>query len=217
MFYFVNNEGIIEKYQVNFDKDKIEKLKNDIIKNCSFIQHKEYESDYFPRFRDEIIVNFTYTPTGEEKEYFEETRDIYHFSYDQYQPPYLVDLINQLLNGNSKAIDEIFNYDTSTLNINDRIKIINDEFNEIPTDDIFKKKKKLNELEDLLKSKEINKNQQSIDVYYAQLLKLIKFNLIDSLPLCELVRINSFLEDKLSLKEVINVSKEKQFTKKLKK
>lgn len=218
MLYFRKNDEVIEKYQVNFDKDEIEKLKNEIINNCSFIKHVEFASDYSPRFTNEIIRNFTYARTGKQKEYFEETRDIYLYSYDKYKPPYLVELINQLLNGNSKAIDEILNYDISPKSsIDDRINLANQEFSKIAPEDITKKKEKLKELEDLLKTKEINKNQQSIDAYYDQLIGLIKFDLIDSLPISELGRIESFLEINLSSKVEISNSKEKPFVKSLKK
>lgn len=40
MLYFRKNDDVIEKYQVNFDKEKIEKLKQEIINNCSFITHR---------------------------------------------------------------------------------------------------------------------------------------------------------------------------------
>ncbi len=218
MIYFRKNDEVIEKYQVSFDKEEIEKLKKKIINNCSFIKHEEYESDYSPRFTDEIIRNFTYTPTGKVKEYFEETRDIYRYSYDEYKPPYLVELINQLLNGNSKAIDKILNYDISTKStIDDRIDLANQEFNKIAPEDIIKKKEKLKELEDLLKTKKLNKNQQSIDIYYNQLIGLIKFDLVDSLSISELGRIESFLEIDLSSRVEISNSKEKSFVKSLKK
>ncbi|MBQ3306967.1 MAG: hypothetical protein IJG68_02105, partial [Bacilli bacterium] len=209
-------DEVIEKYQVSFDKEEIEKLKKKIINNCSFIKHEEYESDYSPRFTDEIIRNFTYTPIGKEKEYFEETRDIYRYSYDVYKPPYLVELINQLLNGNLKAIDEILNYDISSKSsIDDRINLANQEFNKIVPEDITKKKEKLKELEDLVKARELNKGQQSIDAYYNQLIGLIKFDLVDSLSISELGRIESFLEIDLSSRVEISNSKEKSFVKSL--
>ncbi len=218
MLYFRKNDEVIEKYQVDFDKEEIEKLKKEIINNCSFIKHEEYESDYSPRFTDEIIRNLTYTPTGKEKEYFEETRDIYRYSYDEYKPPYLVELINQLLNGNSKAIDKILNYDISIKStIDDRIDLANQEFNRIDPENIAKRKAKLEEIEELLKTKELNKNQQSIDLYYNQLIGLIKFNLIDLLPISELDRIQSFLEINLSSQVEISNSKENPFVKSLKK
>lgn len=217
MLYFRRNGEVIEKYQVDFDKEEIEKLKEEIINNCSFIEHEEYDSDYSPRFTDEIIRKFTSTPTGKVKEYFEEIRGIDHYSYDIYKPPYLVELINQLFDGNSKAIDEILNYDISTKSsIDDRINIVNQEFIEMDPENITKRKAKLKELEDLLNAKNLNKNQQNIVVYYNQLVGLIKFNLIDTLQISELSRIESFLEIKLSDVNISN-SNGDTFVKSLKK
>ena len=216
MLYFRKNDDVIEKYQVNFDKEKIEKLKQEIINNCSFITHIEYESDYTPILSNEIVRNFTCTPTGKEKEYFEETRKIYHFSYDKYEPPYLVALINQLLNDNSKVIDQILNYEISSKStIDDSIELAYKEFKEIDPENVTKKAEKLKELEDLLKAKKLNINQQNIDLYYKGLIELIKFNLIDSLPLSELMKIESFLELNLSSEVEISDSNEKPFVKSL--
>ena len=201
MLYFRKNDDVIEKYQVNFDKEKIKKLKQEIINNCSFITHIECESDYTPILSNEIVRNFTYTPTGKEREYFEETRDIYHYSYDRYEPPYLVALINQLLllNDNSKVIDQILNYEiASKSTIDDKIELAYKEFKKIDPENATKKAEKLKELENLLKAKKLNINQQNIELYYNQLMELIKFNLIDSLPINELNKIESFLEINLS-------------------
>lgn len=218
MLYFRKNDEVIEKYQIDFNKEEVETLKEKIINNCSFIKHEEYESDQLPRFTGKIIKNYIHTYTGKEKNYFEETRDIYLYSYDEYKPPYLVKLINQLLNGNSEVIDEILNYDTSTKSTIDyRIDLVNKEFNKIDTKDISKKKEKLKELEKLLKEKELNKGQQSVESYYNQLIELIKFNLIDSLPISELGRIESFLEIDLFSKIKISNFNEKPLVKSLKK
>lgn len=218
MLYFRKNDDVIEKYQVNFDKEKIKKLKQEIINNCSFITHIEYESDYAPILSNEIVRNFTYTPTGKEREYFEETRDIYHYSYDRYEPPYLVALINQLLllNDNSKVIDQILNYEiASKSTIDDKIELAYKEFKEIDPENATKKAEKLKELENLLKAKKLNINQQNIDLYYNQLIELIKFNLIDSLPINELNKIESFLEINLSSEVEISDSNKKPFVKSL--
>ena len=116
-----------------------------------------------------------------------------HFSYDKYEPPYLVALINQLLNDNSKVIDQILNYEISSKStIDDSIELAYKEFKEIDPENVTKKAEKLKELEDLLKAKKLNINQQNIDLYYKGLIELIKFNLIDSLPLSELIKIESF-------------------------
>lgn len=218
MLYFKKNGDLIEKYQVSFDGKEIERLKIEIINNCSFIKHKEYKSDYSPRFTDESLIrNLQSTYVGE-KEYFEETRDVYLYSYDEYIPPYLVELINRLLEHDSKAIDEIFNYDISTkTSIDDRINSVNQELIKTNPEDITQKKAKLKELEDLLKAKELNKGQQSIDLYYNQLMGLIKFDLVDSLSISELSRIESFLEIKLANNIIASDSEDKAFEKSLKK
>ena len=218
MLYFRKNDDVIEKYQVNFDKEKIKKLKQEIINNCSFITHIECESDYTPILSNEIVRNFTYTPTGKEREYFEETRDIYHYSYDRYEPPYLVALINQLLllNDNSKVIDQILNYEiASKSTIDDKIELAYKEFKKIDPENATKKAEKLKELENLLKAKKLNINQQNIELYYNQLMELIKFNLIDSLPINELNKIESFLEINLSSEVEISDSNKKPFVKSL--
>ena len=58
MIYYKRNGEVIEKYQIDFDKEEIEELKNQIINNCSYIRQVEYDSDYSPRFTNEIIRNF---------------------------------------------------------------------------------------------------------------------------------------------------------------
>ena len=40
MIYFRKNDEVIEKYQVDFDKEEIEKLKKEIINNCSLYNTK---------------------------------------------------------------------------------------------------------------------------------------------------------------------------------
>ena len=56
MFYFRKNDEVIEKYQIDFNKEEVETLKEKIINNCSFIKHEEYESDHLPRFTGKIIL-----------------------------------------------------------------------------------------------------------------------------------------------------------------
>lgn len=209
MIYYKRNGEVIEKYQIDFDKEEIEKLKNQIINNCSYIRHEEYDSDYSPRFTNEIIRNFTYTDTGRKKEYFEETRDIYHYKYDEYIPPKLVELIDKLLNGDSSAIDKIYNYDIPPINyLEDRIKLEIEELNEI--EDITKKINRLHEIEKLLNAQKLNENQQSIESYYNRLLKLISFKLIDSLSISELDRINCFFE--IDISSIVKISDFKELS-----
>lgn len=197
MLYFKINNNKIEKYQVIFDKEKIAKLKEKIITNCSLIEHKEYESVSNPNFNDDSIIKNFQRKTIGEKEYFEETKDIYHFSYDEYIPPYLVKLIDRLLKNDSKVIEEILNYQISEVSIDERINLANQEFMKIDAENIAEKKAKLKELENLLKLKELNKNQQPINLYYIQLIKLMNFKFIDEMSLDKINKVELFLERKL--------------------
>ncbi len=194
MFYFKKNNDVIEKYKVDFNREEVEKLKIQIIDNCSLTLHKEYRSTYYPRFIDESLIrNFHSTCIGE-KEYFEETKDVYLFSYDEYKPPYLTILIDRLLKLDPSAIDEILNYDLSFyLSIDDKIKLACQEFAQIDAEDVILKKEKLKELEDLLNYKELNKDN-SLVLYYNKLIKLINFELVDSILISDLKRVESFLE-----------------------
>ena len=217
MFYYKINNDLLEKYQVDFDSEKLRKLCDLIIDDCSSIKHYEYNSDYAPYNLDSgLIRNLVKTNTGRVKEYDMETRYIYHYSYDKYEPPHLVYLVYDLLNNHSEVIDEILNYtiEDTKLSLDSKINSLGQEFNEIDLEDIFKKKEKLQELEKLLKITELNKNQKDIEAYYNQLISLIKFELVDSISISEINKIEEFLETKLI--DISIDSKEKQFVKVLK-
>lgn len=217
MVYLKRNNDVAEKYKVDFDKERIEKLKNEIVNKCSFIEHKEYESDSYISIDVNTVKNFMCNLIGK-KEYFEEVRDVYFYQYDEYNPPYLVELINRLLKDDSSAIEEILNYDIShELSIDDKIALVNKEFIKIDSKDITKRKEKLKEIERLLKVQELNKDQQSIEFYYDQLIGLINFDLIDSISISKISRVESFLEIKLNDKLIASDSLDKVYVKSLKK
>lgn len=217
MVYLKRNNDVAEKYKVDFDKERIEKLKNEIVNKCSFIEHKEYESDSYISIDVNTVKNFMCNLIGK-KEYFEEVRDVYFYQYDEYNPPYLVELINRLLKDDSSAIEEILNYDIShELSIDDKIALVNKEFIKIDSKDITKRKEKLKEIERLLKVQELNKDQQNIEFYYDQLIGLINFDLIDSISISKISRVESFLEIKLNDKLIASDSLDKVYVKSLKK
>ena len=170
--------------------------------------------------------------TGRTTSYSDTSEDktVYEYDYILITYPYLTFLVDKLLSGDETAIYDMvdykieypINYDELLTQERGEINRLVDNNQEevikkIAPEDYTKKKEKLKELEDLLKAKELNKNQQSIDVYYNQLVGLIKFDLIDSLPISELGRIESFLEIDLSSRVEISNSKEKSFVKSLKK
>lgn len=218
MFYFKQNDNVIEKYQVEFDKEELLNLKQKIIDDCSFIAHEEYETDDRPKLDDKIIRNFKCVDTGKTQEYFYGTSKIYLYSYDVYIPPYLDTLIDELLNGDSKVIDKILNYDIyDKLILDDQINSLYQEIIKLSPENSKERKFKLYNLEGLLKLKELNKGQQSIEPYYNQLIELISFNLVDSLPISETSKIDSFFQIKIADKLEISNSEDESLLKLLKK
>lgn len=220
----------INKYEVIFDKKKIQELKEEIIFKCSVIVHREIESDCFPGFKDrDLIFNYTSEPVGEQ-EYFEETRTIYLHKFDEYIPPKLVEYINQLLSNNTEGIVNILNYNTSceysndnklASEIVDEIAKKNDEFEKIPDEERRARINKLEEIDKLIKKqKEINKlleehrkNEKKLGAYYLKLMTLINLKLVDSLSLIDKRRVEAFYNIKIGYKEVKKEGKQKKKTK----
>ena len=195
MKYYNLKDDVIEKYNVTFDIKEIEKIKNEIINNCSDIEHKKYFSDYCPSFsKNDIIRNYKERRTGEIKEYFEETRFIYEYSYDRYVPPYLVNLLNDLLKGEN-VLEDVLTYKVpDKLSIDVKIEEKEKELKDTDDKNTKVKIEKLKEYENLLELKKLNENQKPLSMYYDKLVSLFKFELEDILNIEELKKVESFME-----------------------
>lgn len=211
MKYYNLKDDVIEKYNVTFDTKEIQKIKNEIINNCSDIVHKNYFSDYSPSFsKSDIIRNYQERRTGEVKEYFEETRFIYEYSYDRYEPPYLVNLLNELLSGNN-VLEDILTYKVlNSLPIDIKIDEKEKEIKNIDDKNTKIKIEKLKDYEKLLKLKKLNENQKPLSMYYDKLISLFKFELEDTLRVEELKKVQLFIgENFLEQKEIISHNNQK--------
>ena len=109
MYYIEQENDELVKYEVVIDQNELKKIKYKVITNCGEIKHHCYQSDYAPRdLSFDHIGNYSYKKVGT-KEYFEETRDVYLYEYDEYSDTTLVTLIDRLLKGDMSAILEIRN------------------------------------------------------------------------------------------------------------
>ena len=187
MYYFIDKKETIEKYSVSFSKEELEKLKIEIINNCSEIEHHEYEGTHGPN-------EFDYLRIRNYKERFvrvEESRDslqwpdqrVYHYSYDEYKFPELVSVIDELLNGNVLVLDTIFNTNPESKGetIDEKIRKASEELDAIDNLKIAKKREKLDELQKLIELKKLNETQKSVVPYYARLRELITLDLVDTI------------------------------------
>ena len=119
MYYFKFNDTSIEKYIVTFNSEKIKKIRTNIINDCSEVIHREVDAKEAPSNSNRMKVR------GISKIPIENSDEmLYHFSYDEYIYPNLVNLINMLLREDAKAIDGIFlsNYLDDINNISDKDK-----------------------------------------------------------------------------------------------
>lgn len=189
MIYLQDGKNIY-KYDIVFDKEKIEKLRIEIINNCSEIVHKEIIDSIGPDDRDILkirnLVNHGFVGIHE---YFEEDVTLYKYTYDEYQYPYIISLIDKLLSG--KYYYEMFK------NSNEEFITISEKINDLSKN--IMNKNKINDLDYLEKLKELielqkyNKNQISAKKYYEIIDNEISFNLIDSVSLDEITKVMQFI------------------------
>lgn len=194
MIYFRKHAGYIEKYNVTFDKEKINNIRTLIINNCSKIIRGSVKTT-LPEMYEESLKyrNIVKRFTGIRD--YEQGADLkeYTITFYEYIFPSLVGIIDNLLRGETKAVDELINYkDPNPENYDELIKRTSKELDTISNFDIAKKRKKLDELEMLLELKALNKNQKPIKDYYERLLTLITFELLDFISEEEASRVNNF-------------------------
>lgn len=215
MVIFIRNKDKILKYEVGIDKESLSKLKYEIIDKCSIITHKDYQDTYLPKMYgiDDYLKyrNYSEVKIGvrEYNDFYSMPEDLYRIKYDEYHFPYLVELLDKLLEDDIDVLNEIYN-----VNSKKEIKSIDEKINRqkdlIESIDDFETNKKINELEklkELIEQKELNKNQVNVLKYYNKVKKLISFNLIDSITYEEVKRVSNFYNYKVNVKQMDEIKK----------
>ncbi|MBR1376253.1 MAG: hypothetical protein IJ565_00335 [Bacilli bacterium] len=199
MNYYVREGNVISKYNVIYDKVILKRLKREVIDNCSVIKKHEETTNYITDIVDGSyeIRNMTKKAIGE-KEYYEETRTVYHITYDKYIYPRLVYIIDRLLKNDLSVLSELYagTEDDANKILNDQIQLISDELDNIDNKDVYKKKQKLDELEHLLENVELNKNQKPIAPYYELLKSMINMTKVGEMPVETIDEVNEFFDSK---------------------
>lgn len=206
MYYFEKNGNYLYKYKVNVDKNKLLELRREIIDNCSEISNEEVISEKEP----------SHLENGFERRCIFKENESNKYSYLVYKYPYLVELIDRLLNNDNFAFQEL-----NTLNV-EKIRDINkfkkekllNDLEHIDDLDPDNKVKKYHELKELQKSIKLNENQKSIIPYYEEVKSLLKPKLIGCFLYDEILRFVNFLELDVN-KLFVNVIEEDKNTLKL--
>lgn len=211
--YFYNIEGtMIVKYEVKLNYPKLKELKKEIIDNCSLIEHKTEESTNSLILFDSVYMR-NYRSIKTNKKDFKTKKNIYSISYDLYNPPYLITLINELLKENFSIITEILNYKENFSIEESEIKNrYNELLNELYDPDYVKIYKNpvqeeedknriilLRELEELLtnyQNKKVeNSKKNNVESYRIKVLNCIKLKEIKKYPIEMLIELQDFFDE----------------------
>ena len=202
MYYYKKDEsGRIEKYSIVFNKEALIALKIEIINNCSEISHKEVTGpltvapNHFDFLR---IRNYKEVKEGRvhSRDFYSQNEVIYTFSYDLYEPPYLVELIDELLEGNIEAMEEIINpsFKKEKESFNDRIQKLEEEISNIPNLNYAEKVSKLEDLKNLVETAKLNSNQEDVRKYYKKVADEISLWLVDTIDIDHVEKVISFFD-----------------------
>ncbi len=206
MIYYLVEDKYINKYEVVFEKDKIIKIRDEIIKNCSLKSNESREStlekEEFIRNNtnelnkiESIIIKDTnrvssYSDTSEDKK-------VYNYKYIRVKYPYLVELINRILNNDSQSLNELLNNYKIEVpqNYNVLIDSILSDIKHNNYTSLNDGLSKMEEAKKYIELKELNPNIESTYFYYNSLKENLDFHLIDSLSIEDVMRYNDFFEN----------------------
>ncbi|MBQ6285123.1 MAG: hypothetical protein IJK67_02295 [Bacilli bacterium] len=184
MIYIRKNGEVLEKYEMVYDKQKLEELMIRIAKNCGEIHDvkREMEFSYFPKensWRYDYILgdvektlayveNVKYKKNGKRTthwyEYDDEVVDLYDCNFTLYFVPPIVDFIKSLIEGSEASIAALFNRDLSLIEnlptVEEKIAYYNGILSKHQEELIRKRKEKIEELSK--KCGDINSNSAKL-------------------------------------------------------
>ena len=175
----------INKYNVEFNREELEKLNYDIIDNCSVhIELSRSNPSLLAALCEESdnseIKNY------KEKEEIIQGQKFYIYSYDKYIYPELSRQIKKLLNKDLNAINNILDTNFIYKSINKKLEYLNKEINE---------SKDLETLEKLRKNIEkLKKEKEKLDYYYNKVKNIIKVELVQTMNVDKINAVSEFLD-----------------------
>lgn len=196
MEYIVIDNDKIKKYIVSFNNEDIINLKNKVVDECSEIKHEIFEDNYYPfaikseDFEYRNIKSLSITNYHNDNDYR------FKYEFDKYIYPYLVKIINSLLNGDNTSIEDIFKYkglyDFYVNDVDDKIDILSDELMD-EEKDIDEKLNITDQIKDLLLRKKAMLLNGKTKLYYDELQQLLSFKLVDEIDLVNYEKVKDML------------------------
>lgn len=199
MIIFKKDDTNYIKYLVTFDEEAVRALRTKIIDDCSWIFTEKVQGFDFPSIQNPLKIRNVHrdkclgirtTDDGINQEYYE-------FSYLRYDFPWLVNLIDRLLDGDSSAIGEIdtysdkgerVDYDAQIESLSSKIDAMD---NKTQTSE---KIEGLEALEHLKLLASLNRNQLRDEAYLPMLKDLIVMTPIGVIPIDVADSVLSFVD-----------------------
>lgn len=209
MIYYKKKNNTIDKYEVYKDSNRLEELRNIIIDNCSEINHaKEHNVINIPNKKGDLFEIRNLKKILISKPEYDSER--YNLEYDVYLYPYLVRIIDGLLNGDADMIKYLYeDFSREIVPISEQIDTICDRILEIKDENEIQELK--SRLKSLEKIKDINSNQKDPLIYYFQVQDCLDLKYIGSIDISLIVNAYDFFnqDEELMLKEIKNSQKVK--------
>ena len=204
MICIVEEEKDIVKYEVEINREELEKIQKEMIDKCSRIIHYQYQAegimsaDYFKK---NDIRNYTETLVGT-KEYDDgPDTEIYLRDYDEYYHPLLAHYVESLLNGDTSFLPEIMTYKGNVLvteqisNIKQAIiKELSKPLVNINLDSIVERTDELRKIQEIEKNKKKKKNDME---YHSKVVGNIKLKEIERLDRKSVESVENFYGKRL--------------------
>lgn len=211
MYYIKEEEQSFIKYEVIIQKEKLIDLKKEIIEKCSKIVHISRQS--FSNLHDDnqLIRNYKCKGTKIKENQCTADQIVYLIEYDEYKPPQLVDLINEILEENPEGIEKLLleNPEKKPQEVTSEEEqeylqaqqsIIEEVQKSIEKVDIDLLKRKIDSIRKYKQFCELNENQIPESNYYEAVKKCITLREVSRINKSILNKVESFFGSKIKSK-----------------
>ncbi len=184
------NGDSLEKYEVSFDKDKLEELLNRVIIRCGELHHEKKECEYqcIPKsnsyINDNGDVNIIHYENVKAKKngkitthYYEYTpclEALYDCEYNKYIAPYFAYFIKRIMSLDTDALSILFNRDISSIKyfpiVEEKIESLSSKLSELESKYAREQKDKLDAINKKYSEVDFSKSPDN----YKKISKLIK-------------------------------------------
>ena len=195
MYYYKKKGKDIIKYEVIIDAEKLNKIRFQVINNCSHIEHiknsvtdrmrpNEFDYEHIRNYKEKYIGVIEYN------DFYSSSEDEYAVEYDYYNHPQLVKYIDNLLNGDTSAIEQIQKVKDEFIDKEQKLlaeqqKIIsklNSMSEKNKESQIYLLNENQEKLLEYYKEKELNKNQVTSSKYKNKVLSCIELKELEIIP-----------------------------------